>query len=173
MRKLQPTCVADRRRVREAREAFNVASSKQTEPGDVYRFRVGSDIAMRWVVINNHPDQPDQLFVVPADEHPLSGPDDLLCVDKVGRRITLYCGLGLWLPRSAFLQGVRTRFLSEENLGLARDKISQVTTAVRGKPGATGKSKASTDYKKWMDLVAKTVKRLAMELGDEPGVSLD
>jgi hypothetical protein len=152
---------AARQRAAAERAARDDTVSRQAGPADVYLLPGEGDIATRWAVVAVHPDRPHLLFAVPADGNPLFGLADLPLVDQAGRRLTLRCGLGLWLPRDVFPAERRLRLLSAEHLRRAREKLRQVTAGALDGPEAARESEANPDYREWMVLVAAAVERLA------------
>src|SRR5437763_1599639 len=47
---------------------------KLPAPGDLYLFRLDTEIEPEWLIVRAHPDDPQLLLVVPVDDFPLAGP---------------------------------------------------------------------------------------------------
>src|SRR5690242_13105411 len=84
-----------------ALERMRQQTNARTGPalGDLYVFRLRTVVAVEWAFVLTHPEQTDQVFVIPLDDAPLAGtPDVRLPADLVGRPLTARCGQGAWVP---------------------------------------------------------------------------
>ena len=98
-------------------------------------FDLAVDAALEWLVVREHPDDPDLLLVAPADDFPLAGtPDVVLPHELVGRPLTARCGEGLWLPRCVCSSRLRVGTVPQEALSLVRRKLADL---IWGRPSGS------------------------------------
>jgi hypothetical protein len=128
--------------------------------GDLFLFPLPNELTICLAVLSPHPDDARLWFAVPADDNALAGSADLATVESAGGEpLTLRCGIGLWLPQTAFTQAVRAGFLAEEDIRQARSRLASLA---RGQlqPGTVEEDAA---YEAWMTEVAgaeETLSRL-------------
>jgi hypothetical protein len=125
-------------------------------PGDLYVFDLAGDAALEWLVVREHPDDPDLLSVAPADEFPLAGtPDVALPRELAGRPLTVRCAKGLWLPATLCLPRLRVGAVRDEAVRLVRGRFAEL---VRGQAVGSAEQRSSDvdpEYETWMELVAQ------------------
>jgi hypothetical protein len=141
-------------------------------PGHLYAPESRKD-PVDWAVIQEHPDDPSLLFVVPADDFPLRGPSDVVVPDEAGRGpLVLRCGLGAWARSDYFAARRRVGELDPPALDAARKTLADM---VRGGVEATDADRGDEDdpdYEDWMGLVEAS--RAALESAlEELGLFLD
>ena len=124
------------------------------QPGDLFAPQRPGD-PVNWAVIQQHPDDPHLLFLVPADDYPPHGTSDVVVPDHAQYApLTLRCGLGIWVQSDYFAKSRRVGFLDELTLHAARRKLADM---VRGRiegTAAARENEADPDYEEWMKRVA-------------------
>jgi hypothetical protein len=125
-------------------------------PGDLYVFALPVDVALEWLVVREHPDDPDLLLAAPADDFPLVGtPDVLLPRESARRPLTARCGETLWLPRDAFSSGIHAETVPQEVLSLVRRKLAKLS---RGRASGSDEQRQvdlDPEYGYWIGLVER------------------
>src|SRR5439155_18769106 len=103
------------------------ARSGPPAPGDLYVFRLQSAVAVEWVFVLAHPEQPGQVFVVPLDDAPLAGtPDVRLPAELVNRPLTARCGQGTWVPVGWLDPRLRVGAVGAEAHHLVRQSVADL-----------------------------------------------
>jgi hypothetical protein len=126
---------------------------RAVEVGDLYEFNLELPEFVLWAVVRRHKSNPDQLYVVPADQNPLAGSTDAL-TEETGRDLTLRCGLGLWLSQELVAEGQLVGILDDSAIREAQMRLSDL---VSGKVTALP-DQSDTDflpeYEQWIDRMA-------------------
>lgn len=143
------------------RSPSQAASPGPAKPGDIYLFPGDGDLATRWAILTIDANRPELLFAVPADGHPLFGLADAPVADETGHRLTLRCGMGLWVPRDAFRGDRFLCTLSDDQLRRSRAKARQVVAGAADGPEAAREAEADPEYGEWMSMVAAAVDRIS------------
>ena len=95
----------------------------------------GVEDLLQWAVVLDRTDDPDPLFVVPADYFPMTGSSDVLVPeDSPCGPIALRCGLGFWTRAASLVRAARTGELDLAVLESVREKIAE---RVAGAPDGT------------------------------------
>lgn len=142
-------------------------------PGDVYAFAHASEAALEWLVVLSHPSEPDQLFVIPADEFPLAGTPDLaLPRELTARPLMLRCGQGMWVSTARLAGERRVGILPDVALRLARATVADLAM---GRLCGNDEQRAAdldTEYQHWLQTVEQIRERL-QEAIDRGPIVLD
>ena len=131
-------------------------------PGELYLFRNNPDFLVQWAAISEHPDDPQLLFIVPADLNPMAGSADVIVPETATwGPITLRCACGLWVARSVLGRAKHSGFLEAEYLVQAQEKMAQLARGnVEGTPEQED-ADFDPDYKDWMNEVAAATNELS------------
>lgn len=122
-------------------------------PGDVYVLPCGVNITVEWFVVRVHPDDATLVLVVPLDDFPLIGSDD---IDVTGYRPTwrARCRFSVWIPRSICEPRLRTDCIPQE-LPKIRTRLADLA---RGRSSVATTSQQNVDddiaYENWEFLLA-------------------
>jgi hypothetical protein len=150
-----------------AREPFPADDpSRPPTPGDLYVFHCATDAGLEWMIVREHPDEPDLLLAVPADDFPLVGTPDVVL--PVGRSLTARYGESAWLPKRAFVSRLRVGAVPPDALVLVRRKLADLA---RGRISATDDQREADidpEYEEWMDLVQQSRELLGQRLDRTP-----
>jgi len=95
--------------------------------GDLFWFEIDGRLSF-WAVIIKHPEDPELLYTVPADNFPLIGSRDILVpTEAYWGPLSVRVGYGIWLKKE-FLkrEGHRFGFLEEEFLKAVHSKIAEL-----------------------------------------------
>ncbi len=145
------------------RPAGPVAEQHLKRPalGDLYLFRLDTEIEPKWLILRAHPDDPYLLLAVPVDDFPLAGPpDEVLPPGAEGRPQVARCGQALWLPAGHLLPPLRSGTVPEEAVRLVRRKIAELA---RGQVVATAAQELADhepSYERWLSGVEQARRRL-------------
>jgi hypothetical protein len=124
-------------------------------PGDLYVFDTGQDVAIEWLVVRAHPDDPDLILLAPVDDFPLAGtPDLVLPVERVGRPMTVRCGETDWFPRSLFTPDLRVDSIPDDLLALVRRRLADLARGRALEPQAPTID-LDPEYEDWLAEVAQ------------------
>lgn len=130
-------------------------------PGDVYAFAHKFDAALEWLVVLPHPSEPDQFFVIPADDFPQAGtPDLVLTRELTSRPLTLRCGQGMWVSTARLAGERRVGVLPDEALRQARAMIADLAL---GRLCGTEEQRAAdmdSEYQSWLQTVEHVRERM-------------
>jgi hypothetical protein len=128
--------------------------------GDLFVFPT-EQAALEWLVVRPHPDDPDLVFLVPADDCPLAGPGDVeLPPDLVERPLVVRCDQGLWLSARQLPLGSRVDSLPEPAVRLVRCKVAELA---RGRVEASDRQlqiDCDPEYERWLARVEACRERL-------------
>jgi hypothetical protein len=123
-------------------------------PGDLYVFDTGQEVAIEWLVVRAHPDDPDLILLAPVDDFPLAGtPDLVLPVERVGRPMTVRCGETDWFPRALFQPDLRVDTIPDDLLALVRRRLADLARG-RALPEAQAID-LDPEYEDWLAEVAQ------------------
>jgi hypothetical protein len=140
-------------------------------PGDLYVFALEGYVAPEWLVVRDHPDDGDLLFLVPVDGFPLAGtPDVELAEEAGGRPLTPRCGQGLWLPSRHLPARLRVDALPGDALRPVRQKMAELA---RGRLKATERQRqadADPEYQEWIAAVEQVRQQLEVLASQEDEV---
>src|SRR5947208_4386093 len=129
--------------------------------GDLYLFRLDTEIEPAWLIVRAHPDDPQLLLVVPVDDFPLAGPpDEVLPPGREGRPQVARCGQALWLPAGHLLPPLWAGTVPEEIVRMVRRKIAELA---RGQVVATTEQELADhdpSYERWLAGVEQARRRL-------------
>jgi hypothetical protein len=169
--RLRPAVDAARSRA-EKLKAVLAGRGTGVTAGDLFLFRLPGELAFCWAALFSHPDDAAVWFAVPVDDNPLAGSADLAAVESAsGDRVTLRCGLGLWIPQTAFGQAQRAGVVAEGEVRQARARLAALA---RGKLQVSADQEATENepaYQAWMTEVAgaeETLSRLLAGPLDSP-----
>lgn len=124
--------------------------------GDLYVLGTAEDAAVEWLVVREHPDDPNLILLAPADDFSLAGAsDEILPVEVIGRPLVVRCGESCWVPAAACPERLRVGTLSEEAVRLVRRHLAAVARG-ESMAGDSGQDDADPDYVAWMELVARS-----------------
>src|SRR5262249_43617965 len=88
--------------------------------GDLIIIPTGAAV-IHWLIVKPHPEAPQLLFAVPADDNPETGPGDVhVPKEHSWGPVTLRCSFGLWLESDLFDSPERAGIMGEEVLGQVR-----------------------------------------------------
>jgi hypothetical protein len=149
------------------RLAEQAISSRVGPPriGDVYVFRTADEIRIRWAVVSVHPDEPDLLFIVPADDHPMHGGTDIsLASDQPIGPLVLRCALGIWVLRRDFAAAVRVGILPDRTCAAARKLLSTIFDSTSEDCLEQSHIDDDPEYEQWCGEIEQSVERLRSQL---------
>ncbi len=133
------------------------AESREPALGDVYLWAPPNELGLDWVVVNDHPDNPALVYVVPADGHPLAGLGDVVVREAGRERISLRCGRGAWVRRDELVSERRYRVLDSHHTTRAQEKVRQIVAGPFDGSSAAWEDEADPDYDAWMAEVTNAV----------------
>lgn len=109
-----------------------------------------------WAALYTHPDDPNLLFCVPADTHPLSGLCDVTLADNDHEApLVLRCGYGLYLHQEDLPLERRVGILTPAVLKAARQKMGEMAGGkLTGNP-TQWRNEDNPDYETWCQMVAR------------------
>ena len=121
-------------------------------PGELYLL-TDTDAPLEWLVVREHPGEPDLVLVAPCDYFTtLVGSCDLeFPPSLVHRPFVLRAGDTIWVPKSLCLKRIKCGTLSDEVVRLARKYVAAL---VRGRSSSGGQDDADPDYIDWMEDVS-------------------
>ncbi len=128
----------------------------QPAPGDLYVLGTVGDAAIEWLVVREHPDEPQLVLLAPTDDFPLVGlADEVLPLELVGRPLVVRCGEACWVPAVACPDRLRTGMLPEGAVLQIRRNLAM---AARGASPAAraGLADADPEYLTWISTVSRT-----------------
>lgn len=100
------------------------AISDPTSPGDLYVFDIKNDeLAVEWVVVRDHPQNPNWVLVVPIDTFFLVGTPDLVLPDEIW---VARCGQSDWFEKSMFDPTLRVGAISNDVLKLIKQRLADL-----------------------------------------------
>lgn len=140
-----------------ARQATPAVPARAAELGDVYLWPPPNALGLDWVVVSDHPNDAELVFVVPADGHPLSGLADVAVRDAGSEPLYLRCGRGLWVRRADLPPERRYRALGPHHLRRAQEKVRQIAAGPLGGASSAWEDEANPDYHAWMTEVTEAV----------------
>ncbi len=131
------------------------------QPGELWEFPLPAPGLVGWVVVKHHPDDPRQLFVVPADSEDFVGSVDLaapvLYAGERHERVVLRGAFGRWLTADDFwfqVPGARVeRTWRREFLGRLVGAFQQRHGQVEAEPSVPGA------YEEWIEAVLEPATR--------------
>jgi len=127
------------------------------ERGDLYLFNLKSspeDVAIFWVIINRHSDDPQQLFAVPADTNPLIGSLDVPIPDlSLFGTLSLRLGRGLWLMESMFEPSLRLGMIEALFIERAQFVMSRIVQNEWIGSEMQQATDANPDYIEWIEVI--------------------
>ena len=131
------------------------------QPGELWEFPLPAPGLVGWVVVKHHPDDPRQLFVVPADSEDFVGSVDLAAplsyAGERHERIVLRGAFGRWLTADDFwfqVPGARVgRTWRREFLGRLVGAFQQRHDQVEAEPSVPGV------YEEWIEAVLEPATR--------------
>ena len=137
--------------------AISFDPSRPPTPGDLYVFDSAGDAALEWLIVREHPDDPDLLLVAPADDFPLAGtPDVGLPRELIRRPLTARCGEALWLPQDACALRLRVGTVPKEALSLVRRKLADLFQGQASGSDDQRQSDIDPEYENWMGWVERS-----------------
>lgn len=133
-----------------------------TIPGDLYVFDIEETLAVEWLVVRSHPDEPGLVLMVPVDDFPLVGPADidLWPFEEINRLMIVRCGQAVWLPIRCC--EVKTDFIREEPLLAVRRMMAALARGKITTPPAKTKVDADPAYHEWMALISRSREKLRL-----------
>lgn len=134
---------------------------KQRKPtpeiGDLYRFNIKGipeNVAIFWVIIDRHPDDPQLFFTATADTNPLIGSFDMLIPDSsLFGTLSLRLGRGQCLMESMFEPSLRVGMV--EALFIERAQFMKSRIAKNEWIGSEMQqaTDANPDYAEWIEVI--------------------
>ncbi len=159
--RFQERARAAEERIRARQAQVTARGHDLPEPGDLYVFGGEFPIGLQWVVLDPHPQDPEILFVIPADDAPWVGTADMpTLLGSPTAPLILRCGCGLWLRNVCVSAGVRIAHLDEQDQRRARDLLARL---VRGESVPTVQQQetdADPAYEAWIHQVLEAMERL-------------
>lgn len=112
-------------RFAQALAAVESQADRPPRPGDT--FLLPQTWGLEWLVVATSPGggEPRHL-VVPMDDNPLLGSNDVEAVDELGRPLSLRCGFGEWLDGEALDHRQRTGALGPEVVRAVEEKREEI-----------------------------------------------
>ena len=133
----------------------------EPQPGELWEFPLSAHGLVGWVVVKHHPDDPRQLFVVPADSEDFVGAVDLavpvLREDEPYERVVLRGAFGRWL-------GARDFWFQVPGARVARtwrrEFLERLVQAFRDSPGEAAEERVQPGrYEEWVEAVLEPATR--------------
>lgn len=138
------------------------AISAPTTAGDLYVFNTKNDeLDVVWVVVRDHPQNPNSGLVVPIDTFFLVGtPDLVLPTDEI---MVARCGQSDWFEKSMFDPTLRVGVISDVVLSLVRQRLADLA---RGRDINFGESNVDCDpeYEDHINEIEKARQALLKEV---------
>lgn len=92
--------------------------------GDLYVFDIDTDVSIEWLVAREHPEDLNQVLLVPVDDFFLTGTPDLVL--PVNRPLTARCGETDWFPKSLLVPTSRVGTIPDDVLKLVRRRLADL-----------------------------------------------
>lgn len=122
-------------------------------PGHVYAFPTDAEIAIEWLVVRAHPDDPRATLLVALDDGPLEGPPDVALDGLVGRPLTARCGQALWARTDLLPESRRVGLVPEEALLLIRRRIAELVRGRLNPSEVQLRVSCDPEYDHWLSFV--------------------
>jgi hypothetical protein len=127
--------------------------------GDIYDTEQPSDRPISWALLRAHPDASQAFFVAPTDCVAWAGVTDVVVpASRPFGPCTIRCGHGVWVPRDALTR--RVGFLSDIDLGRARDVLARLVRGTLVPAAAQLEDESEPEYNEWTAEVATAVAEL-------------
>ena len=157
-----------------ARVETEAERQRPPRPGDAFVFEETGACAVEWVILEQDPANPLRLLVVPADDNPLIGSQDVAIDPQTACGLSsLRCALAVWLEAGAFDPEHRTGSVDAEALARARRRRDEIQSAtIRG---SIREQEVDNDpeYQEWVEEVVETQAALPGNLaGKQPSPPL-
>ena len=139
-----------------AREEELAAMRGPTRPGDL--IVIPTDTAViHWLIVKAHPEDPQILFAVPADDNPETGPADVrVPAEHPWGPVTLRCGFGLWVEADLLDPPRRAGVMGEEVLGPVQVVLGQLAAGTYRPTPEQAVLDFDPDYMAWLGEVEES-----------------
>ena len=139
-----------------AREEELAAMRGPTRPGDL--IVIPTDTAViHWLIVKAHPEDPQILFAVPADDNPETGPADVrVPAEHPWGPVTLRCGFGLWVEADLLDPPRRAGVMREEVLGPVQVVLGQLAAGTYRPTPEQAVLDFDPDYMAWLGEVEES-----------------
>jgi hypothetical protein len=139
-----------------AREEELAAMRGPARPGDL--IVIPTDTAViHWLIVKAHPEDPQILFAVPADDNPETGPADVrVPAEHPWGPVTLRCGFGLWVEADLLDPPRRAGVMHEEVLGPVQAVLGQLAAGTYRPTPEQAVLDFDPDYMAWLGEVEKS-----------------
>jgi hypothetical protein len=120
-------------------------------PGDLFLLPEAIDILVNWALLRQDEQDPQKLYAVPADDHPLAGSHDMkLPETSLCAPLTLRLGLGQWFHEVDFDPALRCGVLEEEFIQQALARIDEMIKGAYTPTADERAIDADPEYQAWL-----------------------
>ena len=99
--------------------------------GELFVFKVTAPIGIFWLAVRFHPDDPNLVLLVPADDFFMFGGNDLVVMPPIeGMPLTVRCGHSIWIPVETTHWIPCKQKVSEETLKEVKFKIAHLARGI-------------------------------------------
>ena len=131
--------------------------------GDLLAFSEQDVPGIWWAVLKRHPEDEDLWEIVPADTVDMVGTADVSVLSAFGR-LSLRCGLSVWLHQEDVEADSRAGALDAWDLSRAQDKLADVLNGEAEGGLAADEADADPELAEWIEELMRSRGRLQASL---------
>jgi hypothetical protein len=135
--------------------------------GDIFVFKHPKTLGIQWVVLCSDEQNPQHLWIVPADDTPMVGSTDIeLPKSALCSPLTLRCDYRLSIDKKQFDMNLRVSILEERQRQRALDKLKQISEQNVRSSVLQQETDNDLDYEEWMEQVYRAREALMIQSPD-------